>query len=257
MTQIQTAHTITGPPAGGGPGAIPLAQAAQQQAQPAFNPNAPAAAAPVVNPLPGNNQNTFVPPPVPAQAAPVAPPQPLPPGNLQIPTAPAQAASAPIQEPGANAMMSEMAANIKMLTDERVAQNAKAARQGVLDVITGTTGTGSEAEWQKFTQWAAGGGMDPTAIAAMNTVLASGDAATQTAFVAGYAQIYKAANAVPQHVTGNPAAGVPQTNPGYLSGQDFATIMKSEKYKTDPGYAQTQNALRASSRGMEKAQGFR
>lgn len=182
-----------------------------------------------------------------------APAQPTPTPPVYTPPTPAlQLAPTPVPTADSSAVLAEIAAGLKVLTDERNARSKQDAQQGVYDAVAGKAG-GTAADFAAFNKWASQN-MDPAQIAALNSTLTSGDPGVQSAMIAGYAMQFRASQQTGM-IVGNPSmTPLADASQGYLDAPAFTLIMKSEKYKTDPGYAKAQDDLRSRSIAAETRQ---
>jgi len=220
---IQTAADIaaqTGAvPAGGGQNVTPLANVPLPAAQ-----------------LPPATQPAVQLPPA-AQPAVQLPPAYTPPALSVTPAAPA--------EPDVVGILGKI---VDRLDAYETKTNQATEEQGLFNVLNPAGGT--KADFDAFAAWGQTG-MTAQQRAGLDATLANGTPQDKINMLGAYKAVMDAQNAVPNapgvtaNLPGTPQQGDPQ---GFISAAEFETIMQSEKFLTDPTYAEAMKNQRLMSR---------
>ena len=126
--------------------------------------------------------------------------------------------------------------------------NQATEEQGLFNVLNPAGGT--KADFDAFAAWGQTG-MTAQQRAGLDATLANGTPQDKINMLSAYKAVMDAQNAVPNapgvtaNLPGTPQQGDPQ---GFISATEFETIMQSEKFLTDPTYAEAMKNQRLMSR---------
>lgn len=203
-------------------------------------------------PVPGGGPNAV---PAAAPAAPAAPEPTVPP--VQVPAAPAAPAVPQVTVPPVAPQpdAAELAAEVARLKAAEEKRKVDDQRQTLFNTISGTP-TGTQADFDAFSSWAAGGGLTAQEVTVLNETLRTGTPEAQAVLVGTFVQRKNAA--APAMVVGS-TPGAPPANPvnSYISKADYQMEMRGEKYKTDSTYREHMKARRKASIAEEERLGLR